>query len=156
MIVNYSKIQRSMCIWNLKLCPTVRYYTIVGCLQLCSKSLRWVFYFLLVLYILMFCIIIILSVLSSQIGQTCNFHRLSNTTFKPVSLAPSKFLAPDLRNLTAASFTFIRHSSDDSHKQSSLADNKDESEDLTDNIIPEAPQVPIETNVEQVEIVLVY
>ncbi|VVC39482.1 Hypothetical protein CINCED_3A023736 [Cinara cedri] len=90
-----------------------------------------------------------------MIGQTCNFHRFSNTTFKLVSLAPKKFLTPDLKHLTATSFTFIRHSSGESHVESTLANNNKESVDLTDDVIPDAPEVPVETtSVEQVEIVL--
>jgi len=79
-----------------------------------------------------------------RIGQTCNFHRLSI----PKSLAPNKFLTPGLERLTAANFTFLRHSSSEhnapSEQSSSVVD-------FTEDVIPEAPEVPVDAgDVEQI------
>lgn len=73
-----------------------------------------------------------------------------------VSLAPNKFLTPDFKHLTATSFTFVRYSSGESHEQLSSADHKNVSVDTTEEVIPDAPEVPVETpGSEQVEIFLV-
>jgi len=91
-----------------------------------------------------------------QVGQVRHFHRVSISK-RLVLLGPYKFPTPDLRHLTATNFTFVRHSSGDGRGQPELlsSDNR-EPVDLTDDVIPDAPEVPIEAAVEQVAIVLVY
>jgi hypothetical protein len=59
--------------------------------------------------------------------------------------------------LTAFNFTFLRHNSGESNEQiSSVTSGNDDSLDLTEDVIPERPEVPIEASVEHVEKVLVY
>lgn len=62
-----------------------------------------------------------------------------------------------MRCLTATNFTFVRYSSGESYDQLSsvTSDNRD-SMDLTEDVIPELPEVPIEAAADQVEKVLVY
>lgn len=94
--------------------------------------------------------------LRMQVGQVRHFHRVSLSK-RLVLLGPKKFTTPDLKYLTAANFTFIRHSSGDGREQPELlsSDNR-VPVDLTEDVIPEAPEVPIEAAAEQVEIALVH
>lgn len=75
-----------------------------------------------------------------------------------MSLAPNKFLTPVLRRVTATSFTFIRHNSGESDAQTeqSPTEVKDDATiDLTEDLIPEAPELPVEAVSEVAEKILV-
>lgn len=69
--------------------------------------------------------------------QTCNIHRFSIAE----SFAPNKFLTPGLRNSTAVNFTFLRHNSNVNNEPLNQSSS---TVDLTEDVIPEAPEVPIE------------
>lgn len=49
----------------------------------------------------------------------------------------------------------VRHGSGENHEQSSVSKG-DETIDLTEEIIPEAPQLPVDTIAEQIDTVLVH
>jgi len=91
-----------------------------------------------------------------RVGQVRHFHRVSISK-RLVLLAPNKFTTPDLRHvLSATNFTFVRHSSGDGREQPEVLSSVNrEPVDLTEDIIPEAPEVPVEAAVEQVAIALV-
>jgi len=91
-----------------------------------------------------------------RVGQVRHFHRISISK-RAVLFAPEKFTTPDHRHvLSATNLTFVRHSSGDGREQSEvLSSVNPEPVDLTEDVIPEAPEVPIEAAVEQVAIVLV-
>lgn len=76
-----------------------------------------------------------------------------------MSSAPNKFLTPSLRHITATNFTFIRHGSsgesDARTEQSSTVVKDDATVDLTEDIIPEAPELPVEAVTEVAEKILV-
>lgn len=92
-----------------------------------------------------------------RVGQVRHFHRISISK-QIVLFAPAKFTTPDLKHvLSATNLTFVRHSSGDGREQPEvLASVNREPMDVTEDIIPEAPEVPVEEAVEQVAIVLVY
>lgn len=70
---------------------------------------------------------------------------------------PNKLSTSSRRNWTATNFKIVRYSSGESYEQlSSVTSDISDSLDLTEDAIPERPEVPVETAVEQVEKVLVY
>ncbi|KAL5245259.1 hypothetical protein ACI65C_012669 [Semiaphis heraclei] len=90
-----------------------------------------------------------------RVGQVRHFHRISISK-RVVLFAPAKFTTPDLRHvLSATNLTFVRHSSVDGREQPEVLSSVNrESVDVTEDVIPEAPEVPIEEAVEQIAIVL--
>lgn len=97
--------------------------------------------------------------LRMRVGQVRHFHRVSISK-RVILLAPDKFSHTRLTDhrhvLSATNLTFIRHSSGDGREQPELLSSvNSEPVDLTEDVIPDAPEVPIEAAVEQVAIALV-
>lgn len=97
--------------------------------------------------------------LRMRVGQIRHFHRVSISK-QVILLAPDKFRKTrptDLRHvLSATNLTFVRHSSGDGREQPELLSSVTrEPVDLTEDVIPDAPEVPIEAAAEQVAIALV-
>jgi len=92
-----------------------------------------------------------------RVGQVRHFHRISISK-RVVLFPPAKFTTPDHRHiLSATNLTFVRHSSGDGREQPAVLSSVNrEPVDLTEDVIPEAPEVPVEEAVEQVAVVLVY